>query len=1028
MATPLLFITKLITYLKIINVCFINELLDYHVIDLIYENSSRSLSNRSSNRSKNAITNKSDTLDILEEDERTRSIPVLLGDHNHTISDCRVSPRGPTFPPLITVSSQITGDKEKEKENPLSVAEEDNESSFLLQDDEKSQKAISDSLNTKRSGYKVNLLAAICMMLLLMMRIGYQQSSTSNLMRGVRNSDGLNKVILPATLTAADYTVCETYPVVTRFLMNIMLLEVYANLTSFNFNLALKFTVWLSFLAIHISTMKFNKFAIRTLNNLETHDNFKLFQVSLNNNLVIFRILVFAFLGIYMPLLTLIPLILLIKMIISIVQVINLRFEKQDDPYHLFKVFLTIMTWICSITVFGPPSSEKSQLQMIFYNKFGFKNHTLWFNLIFVIKRFCLIMACKYFALLTFDYKLTLVPLPAIPDVLNLHIFRQPISLFGSSKYRDEHILAKCFFIETVKVEDEEEIKNAEGKDFSAVVFLTNKRLVKWTNDGYSNVTRDTFSNFSWPFFKKNFLGRELEVTELLNFNHHLIDLKHGGFPEKLGKENIDLFTERESRLIVSFCKRQFSWIHYINETSFKVTYFDIESELSTIKQFDFNDIQMDDIVTCYFFQEGPLGQDPAQYLIFILKSAEVIEINLASQKVTKRKLNLLQKVDHWVRLKTDRIAERCVIYDGGKKYIGHYVKFRGWKILPFPMDASQVISSKNVVPTMGGSKMSASKSMMSNFGGTKTGMIAGGSKFKMTPMLHQTSDPLTRMDSRTEDSSKREIILKIDTLEHLGFICEVGENSESKKSETWFVKLIECASGKVMKTFIINNKNVLLDSIKISHERNLQFCGFCGFLSCKKLHLHYLVTNGTKNNKGHVNYQLVVYDLINNRVNNVKKQRICFRNERDDREVRCYGLNKSVEFKMVYKLINAVSKPVYNPYNDEYCYVKFENKEKRCLKESGCESHIFLKISLAHLGKAIQIPIDRSNNNLEALVPFNGFRYTIPKPSTDEEIRRTDLLELENDVKEIDKKGSSEILNLKYLYNTADDCIFYYY
>lgn len=1026
MATTLLFITKLISYLKIINVCFINELLDYHVIDLIYENSKNLSNNRSSSKIKALASNKSDTYDLLEEDERTRSIPILLGDHNHSISDFQVSPRGPTYPSLVAVSSQVHA--AKQKETPPTFAEKDPENNFLLMDAEKSERAISDTMNTKRAGYKVNLLAAVCMTLLLMMRMGHHKSSNLNRVLGVRENDSLNIVILPATLTAVDYTICENYPLVTRFLMNIMLLEVYANLTSFNFNLALKFIVWLSFLAIHVSTMKFNKFAIRTLNNLETHDNFKLFQVSLNNKLVIFRILVFAFLSIYMPLVTLIPLILLIKMIISIVQIINLRFEKQDDPYHLFKICLTVMTWICSVTVFGEPSNEKSQLQMMFYNNFGFKNHTLWFNLIFIFKRFCLIMSCKYFAVLTFDYKLTLVPLPAIPDVLNLHILRQPISLFQNRKYKDEHILAKCFFIESVRVEEEEDTRNAEDKDFSAVVFLTNKRLVKWTNDGYSNVTRDTFKSFSWLFFKKNFLDRELEIIELLNFKHHLIDLNHGEFSDEIGKESIDLFTQRESRLLVSSCKRQFAWIHYINETNFKVTYFDIESERSSVKQFDFNDMHMNDVVTSYFFQEGPLGQDPAQYLIFILKSAEVIEINLAAQKVIKRKLNLIQKVDNWVRLKTDRIAERCVIYESSKKYIGHYVKFRGWKILPFPMDASHLIGSKNVVPTMGGNKMSTSKSMMSNFGGSKAGIIAGGSKLKMTPMLHQTSDPLTRMDSRTEDSTKKEIILKIDTLEHLGFICEVSEILGIKKSETWYVKLIECASGKVMKKFTINNKNVLLDSIKISHERKLKFCGFCGFLSCKKLHLHYLVTSGTKNNKGHTNYQLVIYDLINNRVNNVKKQRICFRNERDDREVRCYGLNKSVEFKMVYKLTNAVNKPVYNPYNDEYCYVKYADNAKRCFTESCSQSNIFSKISLAKLGKAIQIPIDKSHNNLEDIAPFNGFRYNIPKPSTDEEIRRTDLLELENDVKEIDKHGCSDILNLKYLYNTAEDCIFYYY
>ena len=1079
MKPTLLLIVKFITYLKIIIVCFINDLLNNHVLDLIEENNKRALSNNRSSHSSNNNNDKSNSPllssnDNDDFDSRARSLPSILGDGPTDIPNVKVSPSGPSFPCLTTPSSNISiieeeggGGEKKSHSNELKIGDDDEDTSTIQLHDidyeDEENDNISIGITDKSAPYKVNALAIINMIMLIMMRYGYHKTSYSNQKINSQSADKMNVVIIPAILTAVDYTICENYPIITRFLKNIVLLEVYGNLTAFNFNTFLKFAVWLVFLSIYLSTIKFNDFAKKTLNNLETHNNFKLFQVSLNGKFVLFRFALFGFLLIFMPLVTLVPLLIILKMIIAIAQVINLRFEKQDDPYHIFKICLTIMTWVCSVTVFGEPSYAKFPSQNIkTFKWFRSKNDVLWASVVFIIKRICLIMACKYFALLALDYKLTLVPIEEASDDMNLHFLKTPINLFKNkdeNENENEKVIAKCDFIESNKIDsefDDEEGGDVRSQsnmgvkqdDFSAVVFLTNKRLIKWTNDGYRNVTRDTFKKFSWNFFMKKFYGRELEIKELFNFKEFDINLDHGFFnigEEEEDEDEIDLIKKTECNLLISSCKKQFAWIHYAAKNSIlKMVYFDLTSDQPSIKQFDFNDLVISDIAENYFFQEGPLGQDPAQAFVIVLKSAEIIEINLIKESVSRKKLPLVQNIDHWIRLKTDRLAERCIIYDTSKKYIGHYVKFRGWKILPFPMDTSQLGSNHNnninkKKHSLASVKMGQSKSMMINGG---SGMMNNSSSkfFKMAPMLHQNSEPLTRLNPMVGNNIKKETILKIDSLEHLGFICQVSDgdsNCDMQKNSIakWNIKLIECSSGKIMKTFSIDSKNVILDSIRITHERDLKFCGFCGFLSCKKIHLHYLVKQEKQHNSDipllndTSDYKLVVLDLVNNRVKNVKKQRICFRIERDEREVRCYGLNNSVEFKKIYKLNNCIGEPIFNSFNDEYCFIEASKKKNECIKDCNSLNRHFVKINLETLGNMVYLPIDKcSDMNINHLESFDNFKYNIPKPSTDEEIRRTDLQELENDIKEIGKNNKSLALKLKYLYNPADGSICYYY
>ncbi|XBW37577.1 hypothetical protein QEN19_003158 [Hanseniaspora menglaensis] len=989
---------KFLTYFKIVKVCFINDLLENHVLNLIDENNKRSLSNREATResikNKRTFSSRSHTFDSIVDDERERSIPMMLGEQLQSLSDIKVSPNGPSFPSMMNLSDQMN------KEDSIDERFKEEEENYLLIKHMEENFDVNKS-GGKNAGNKINILALFNVILLLMIRYGNYESNTKNFNKGIFKHDRLNIVILPAILSALDYTICQNYTILAKFLKNIMLLEVYANLTCFNFNIPLKFAVWLFFLIVYISSLKYNEFAKKTLNNLQSHINFKIFQLNLDFKDLIIKISPFASLCVYMPLTTLIPLVIILQMISTMGQVVNMRFKKQDDPYHLFKIFLTTMTWLCSITVFG-----ESKYVFLVDDKHSWLSSTKNFfrlNIIFFIKRICLVMACKYFALIVVDYKLTLVPLKITPDDITLHKMSVPLKLFEKNKIKNEKIIAKCNFIESVAVEtNSNDIIGNKTEDFTTVVFFTNKRLVKWSIDSYREVDNETFTMVSWNFFKENFQSRALEITDLMNFR----DLK-----DELGlnSHKFDIDTEY-TELLVSNSKNQFMCL-YNNDCgkSVSLIYFDIQSETRNIKQFELDNISREEIVAKYFFLEGSLGTDPAQSFLVVTKLAESIEINLTSGRIIKKKLNVVQNVDNWVKLKTNRVTDRCIIYDSLSKYIGQYVKFRGWKILPFPTELSQNITSYG---------MKGSKSMLG-------GMALGTSKFKMAPMTQQRSEPLSRMKPNELIDNHAETIIKITALEHLGYIYQITETINDKNK--WLVRLIECTSGKIMKEIKIENKDVILSSIKMSHERELKFCGFCGFLSCKKLQLHYLVKQKSKLNKNTVDYNMVVIGLINNKARNIKRQRICFRVERDNRDVRCYGLNNTVEFKKVYKIKNTFNAPVYNPFANEYCVVRYSDQIGTNRKNDGYGKKEFLKVNLGTLGKMIHLPIDARNTDYQ-LVPFDNFKYSIPKPATDQEIRKSDLQELENDTKDVKKNIPTSVLKLKYLYNPSDDSIAYYY
>lgn len=229
--------------------------------------------------------------------------------------------------------------------------------------------------------------------------------------------DRLNVVVIPAVLTMIDYTVCSDYLTSSKFLKNLTLLEVYHNLNSLDYNLKLKMAVWLTANLAFVMNLKFNKFVLRTINGLESYDIFRLFQVTLNNKLVYFRLIIFYSLYRIIPLGTLLPLIVLMKMMMALTQIMNLRFVQQKDPYNLFKISMTCLVWLVSCVAFGQAKSYEYLLS---------KRS----NLVYMFKRLCVLMACKYYAILVFDYKLTLIPLSAYMHENKLNMLKKPLFLF----------------------------------------------------------------------------------------------------------------------------------------------------------------------------------------------------------------------------------------------------------------------------------------------------------------------------------------------------------------------------------------------------------------------------------------------------------------------------------------------------------------------------------------------------------------------------------------------------------------------
>lgn len=255
--------------------------------------------------------------------------------------------------------------------------------------------------------------------------------------------------------------------------------------------------------------------------------------------------------------------------------------------------------------------------------------------------------------------------------------------------------------------------------------------------------------------------------------------------------------------------------------------------------------------------------------------------------------------------------------------------------------------------------------------------------------------------------------------MEHLGFIYEIVEN-ETEYKHKWVIRLLDCITGKRIKQFEINKKNVDLDSIRITHEKDLKFCGFCGFLSCKKLHLHYMEANP---NTKETSLNIIV--LINGRVKNMKKQRICFRTERDSRDIRCHGIQEMSEVVKKIKIPEKNADLIYNSYEDSYVFFSKKNKSK------------FFKVNL-DLFKVSSIPYTFESHvfGKDQVIGFDNFKYNIPKAIADEEIRRKDLKELENDKEELmyEEDGikkrrllKDENKRIRYLYDIKENRIYYY-
>lgn len=103
----ILLLTKFSTYFKMIIVCFINNLVDKHIIDVL--NESRTLSKVNMSRSNNTSQAESfhsekrdfsfPLIDMDTEDLRSRSLPHILGDP--LVSDIKVLPSGPKFPAIL---------------------------------------------------------------------------------------------------------------------------------------------------------------------------------------------------------------------------------------------------------------------------------------------------------------------------------------------------------------------------------------------------------------------------------------------------------------------------------------------------------------------------------------------------------------------------------------------------------------------------------------------------------------------------------------------------------------------------------------------------------------------------------------------------------------------------------------------------------------------------------------------------------------------------------------------------------------
>lgn len=1062
MKNVILLLTKLSTYLKMTMVCFINNLVDKHIIDVL--NESRTLSKVNMSRSNNTSQAESfhsekrefsfPIVDVEKEDIRSRSLPHILGDP--LVSDIKVSPSGPAFPAILEEPEMQTNE----------VVEAYKKKKFLFTKFDFKTFIVD---NTKLSAsMKILIYTILAFCITLLLRLSYIHTSLKNciptftstkassfndlskldiikylvssksspLLDNIQDTcstdhihrDRLNVVVIPAVLTMIDYTVCSDYLTSSKFLKNLTLLEVYHNLNSLDYNLKLKMAVWLTANLAFVMNLKFNKFVLRTINGLESYDIFRLFQVTLNNKLVYFRLIIFYSLYRIIPLGTLLPLIVLMKMMMALTQIMNLRFVQQEDPYNLFKISMTCLVWLVSCVAFGQAKSYEYLLS---------KRS----NLVYMFKRLCVLMACKYYAILVFDYKLTLIPLSAYMHENKLNMLKKPLFLFkpmvltllsadvdfkalkikfltffktGSSNFSKETIIAKCLYVETVeniRTSSKDELGLDEViDDFATVVYLTNKRLVKWTNNGYTQINNDSFQRLSWDFFINKFYGRSLETEVLIDFKAITIDddsTDINTLPPIGVSEGKGIKTDK---LIMSGDKNKFCLIYPTSEEDKTMNLLLMDVSNKSFKTITLNDYYIDDVVDCYYFQEGPLGTDSANSILVVTRSAEIIEVDLYSFRKTVKKLNLLAKIDHWERLKTDRMAERSIIHDTKRKYIGQYVRFRGWKILPFPVELESNKTVNNVMMKKGNSMSLVNKS---------TGGSMMMNKFKMFPMVQQVSDPLSSRGHNTVNNKDCEIILKVKTLEHLGFIYEIVEN-ETEYKHKWVIRLLDCITGKKIKQFEINKKNVDLDSIRITHEKDLKFCGFCGFLSCKKLHLHYMEANP---NTRETSLNIIV--LINGRVKNMKKQRICFRTERDSRDIRCHGIQEMSEVVKKIKIPEKNADLIYNSYEDSYVFFSKKSKSK------------FFKVNL-DLFKVSSIPYTFESHvfGKDQVIGFDNFKYNIPKAIADEEIRRKDLKELENDKEELmyEEDGikkrrlvKDENKRIRYLYDIKENRIYYY-
>ncbi|SGZ38908.1 uncharacterized protein HGUI_01108 [Hanseniaspora guilliermondii] len=1064
MKNIILLLTKLSTYLKMIMVCFINNLVDKHILDVL--NESRSLSKVNMSRSNN--TSQADSfhsekrdfsfpiLDVEKEDVRSRSLPHIIGDP--LVSDVKVSPSGPAFPAILEQTELPSNEVVETYKKKKFLFRRFNFKKFIVNN------------NRISASMKIFIYTILAFIITVLLRLSYIHTSLKNCIPTFTSStrtsafndlskldiirflissksspllekihftcsidhmhrDRLNVVVIPAILTMIDYTVCSNYLTSSKFLKNLTLLEVYHNLNSLDHNLKLKMVVWLTANLAFVMNLKFNKFVLRTINGLESYDIFRLFQVTLNNNLVYFRLIIFYSLYRIIPLGTLLPLIVLMKMMMALTQIMNLRFVQQEDPYNLFKISMTCLVWLVSCVAFGQAKNYKALLSKKA-------------NMIYIFKRLCVLMACKYYAILVFDYKLTLIPLSAYMHENRLNILKKPLFLFkpmilslltadvdlkslktnlsnfyraGSLSFSKERIIAKCLYVETVeniRTSSRDDLGLDEViDDFATVVYLTNKRLVKWTNNGYTQINNDSFQKLSWDFFINKFYGRSLEIDELIDFkDNNFIDgstaLDKIPSISALEGKGIEM-----DKLIVSGDKSKFCLVYPTSEEENTVNLLLMDVSSKSFKTITIDEYCIDDVVDCYYFQEGPLGVDSANSILVVTRSAEIIEVDLYSFRKTIRKLNLLTRIDHWERLKTDRMAERSIIHDTKRKYIGQYVRFKGWKILPFPVEFNSNDTMKNVMMKKGNSM-----NIINNKSGGGSIMM---SKFKMFPMVHQASDPLSSRSSNKVNNKDCDVILKVNALEHLGFIYEIIENETEYKNKL-IIRLLDCITGKNIKQFEISKKNVEVDTIRIAHEKDLKFCGFCGFLSCKKLHLHYMVKNP---NTKEISLNIVV--LINGRVKNMKKQRICFRTERDSRDIRCHGIQEMSEVIKKIKIPEKNVDLIYNRYEDSYVFFSKRDKGK------------FFKINL-DLFKVSSIPYTFESHEFSKnqVIGFDNFKYNIPKAIADEEIRRKDLKELENDREDLmyEEDGikkrrliKDENKRLRYLYDLKENRIYYY-